>query len=147
MHIEKMIRKIVDDGSRQEMEELSDMLQEVIHIIKKYDESCYKEYVMKLYKMAYGNELTEDVAIDIVENMKPYGMRWNIDETERIKNERGLHDIHPVDFFIVMNQGYNDYKNLFGDNVETYVRYTDAFINDEDARKDKVLQYFMIIPR
>lgn len=147
MEIESYIRKIVDDGSREEMEELSDILNEVINLIKKYDEDCYKEYKMKLYKMAYGNELTEKTAMDIVKNMQPYGMHWNIDETERMQRERGLNDISPADFFVVMNQAYNDFKNVFGDNIEMYIRYTDAFINDEDARKDKVIKYFMIIPK
>ena len=147
MHIEKFIRKIVDDGDRQEMEELSDILEEVVNIIKKYDEDCYREYCFKLYKMAYGDELTQDVAEEIVKNMKPYGMRWKINETEQMQRERGLNDIRPVDFFIVLNSAYNDYKNVFGDNLEMYIRYTDAFINDEDARKDKVLQYYINIQR
>lgn len=147
MEIEQYIRKIVDDGSREEMEELSDMLNEVINIIKKYDEDCYKEYVIKLYKMAYGDELIEKTAMDIVKNMQPYGMHWRIDDTERMQRERGLNDIRPVDFFIVMNQAYNDYKDVLGDNIEMYIRYTDAFINDEDARRDKVLTYFMTIPK
>ena len=38
MEIERYIRKIVDDGDRQEMEELSDILVEVVDIIKRYDE-------------------------------------------------------------------------------------------------------------
>lgn len=147
MKIQKYIEKIVNDGDRKEMEELSEILEEVIGIIKKYDEDCYKEYSTKLYKMAYGNELTEDIAMEIVDCMQPYGMNWSIDETERMQRDRGLNDIRPVDFFIVMNSAYNDFKNVLGDNTEMYIRYTDAFINDEDARKDKVFQYFMIIPK
>ena len=143
MHIEKFIRKIVDDGDRQEMEELSNILEEVVNIIKKYDEDCYREYILKLYKMAYGDELMQEVAEDIVKNMKPYGMRWNIGETEQMQRERGLNDIRPVDFFIVLNSAYNDYKNVFGDNLEMYIRWTDAFINDEDARRGKILQYYI----
>ena len=147
MIIEHYIRKIVSEGNEKEMEELSKILVEIIDIIKEYDEDCYNEYKIKLYKMAYGDELTEETAMEIAKNMKPYGMRWNIEETERLQRERGLNDIRPVDFFVVMNSAYNDYKNVFGDNIEMYIRYADAFINDEDARRDKVLQYFMIIPK
>ena len=147
MHMEKMIRKIVDDGDRQEMEELSDMLVEVIRIIKEYDEDCYNEYKLKLYKMAYGDELTEEMAEDIVRKMRPEGMRWSLNETIQIQRDYGLDNIKYADFFIVMNQGFNDFHNVFGDNLDMYIRYTEAFINDEDARPGKVLNYFMTIPK
>lgn len=147
MKIENLIEKIIDNGDIREMKELSQMLQEVINIVKKYDEDCYKEYLIKLYKMANGNNLTEESAMQIVKNMQPYGMHWDIQETERIQRERGLNDINPADFFAVMNSAYNDFQNLFGDNIEMYIRWSDAFINDEDAVRDKVLKYFLTIPK
>ena len=87
MHIERLIRKIVDDGDRREMEELSDILVEVINIVKKYDEDCYREYKMKIYKMAYGNQITQEIAEDIVREMKPSGQRWGINETEQMQRD------------------------------------------------------------
>lgn len=147
MHIQKMIKKIVDDGEQEKMEELSNILEEAVNVIKKYDEDCYKQYCLKLYKMAYGDELTEEMATELVKEMQPYGMRWNIQETEKMQRERGLNDISVPDFFYSVNQAYNDYRNVFGDNLEMYVRYADAFICDEDARRDKVLAYGILIPR
>ena len=147
MKIEHYIRKIVDDGDRREMEELSDILVDVIDIVKRYDEDCYNEYKMKLYKMAYGNQLTEDMAEDIVKKMKPVGERWSIDETEQMQRDYGINDIKPVDFYAIMNMAFNDFRNVFGDNLETYIRYTEAFINDEDAKQGKVLNYFLTIPK
>ena len=138
-----MIKKIVNDGDRREMEELSDILVDVINTIKKYDEDCYREYKMKLYKMAYGNEITEEVAEDIVKEMRPAGERWSIGETEQMQRDYGLDNINPISFFLVMNQGFNDYRNLFGDNLDMYIRYTEAFICDEDAKPYKVLNYFL----
>ena len=147
MKIERLIQRIVDDGDRKEMEELSDILTEVVNLIKKYDEDCYREYKMKLYKMAYGDHITEEMAIEIVNNMKPIGMRWNINETEQIQRDYGYDGIDPIDFFLVMNQAANDFRDVFGDNLETYIRYTKAFICDEDAIKDKVTTYFLVIPK
>ena len=147
MKIEHYIRKIVDDGDRREMEELSDILADVINIVKRYDEDCYNEYKMKLYKMAYGNQLTEDMAEDIVKKMKPVGERWSIDETEQMQRDYGINDIKPADFYAIMNMAFNDFRNVFGDNLETYIRYTEAFINDEDAKPGKVLNYFLTIPK
>ena len=145
MDIKKYIRKIVDEGNNDEMEKLSDILVEVTELIKKYDEDKYKEYKLCLYKMAYGDEMTEETAIECVKKMKPYGIRWQIDETEKMQRERNLNDLRVPDFFYAMNQGFNDFRNVLGDNIENYVRYADNFINDEDARKDKVLAYAFLM--
>ena len=147
MEIEHYIRKIVDEGNRREMEELSDMLVEVVDLIKKYDEDCYKEYVMRLYKMANGNELTREVAQEIVRKMQPTGERWSMQDIQQIQRNYGMEHIKPEDFYVVMNQGYNDFREIFGENIDHYVRYTEAFVNDEDAVADKVFLYFMTIPR
>ena len=147
MDIEKIIKKIVDDGNIEYMHELSDMLEDTLEIIQKYDEDCYKEYELDLYKMAYGSNLTRGMAEEIVRKMKPNAEKWNINETQQIQEQFGISNINPVDFYIVMNSAYNDYQNLFNDNVEMYVRYSEDFINDEDAKSDKVFLYFMNIPK
>ena len=41
-----------------------------------------------------------------------------------------------------MNSAYNDYRDLFNDNIEMYVRYSRDFILDEDAKNNKVFKYF-----
>lgn len=143
MKIERYIRKIVNDGDRQEMEELSDILVEVVDIIKKYDEDCYREYKMKLFKMAYGNEIPEEVAEDIVHKMRPEGQRWSINETEQMQRDYGLDNINPVSFFLTINMAFNDYRDVFGDNLDTYIRFSKAFICDEDAKPNKILNYFL----
>lgn len=142
MDIEDIIQRVVDNGRVEDMHKLSDILEDTLEIIKKYDDECYKEYEMELYKMAYGSVLNEKMAHEIVSKMKPYRMRWSIEETQDIQNQFGLDNIRPVDFFVVMNQAYNDYKDLFNENIEMYARYTNDFINDEDAKPDKVFLYF-----
>jgi len=77
--------------------------------------------------------------------MKPYGEKWTIKETENMQRQRGLNFREP-DFYVVINSAYNDYNDLFGDDIEKYVRFTNDFINDEDGKKDKVYLYFTIIP-
>lgn len=146
MKIEHYIRKIVDEGDQREMEKLSDILSEVIDLIKEYDKDTYREYKMELYKMAYGDRLTEDMAEDSVEHMRPYGKKWSINETEDMQNNYGINNIDPIEFFAVLNMSYNDYRDVFGDDLDMYIRFTQAFINDEDARPGKVLRYLMLIP-
>lgn len=146
MEIEHYIRKIVDEGDRMEMEKLSDILSEVIDLIKDYDEDKYREYQMELYKMAYGNRLTKDMAEYKVMHMRPFGEKWAIGPAEEMQNNYGLGDIDPMEFYAILNLAYNDFRDVFGDDLDMYIRYTQAFINDEDARPGKVLRYLMMIP-
>lgn len=143
MDIEEYIEKIVDNGKIEDMQELSDMLEDTMEIIKDYDKECYKDFEMKLYKMAYGNHLNKSMAQDIVNKMRPYGMRWNIEETESLQRQRGIEDIPKADFFVVINSAYNDYKDIFGEDLEGYIRFTIDFIKDEDAKEGKVFKYFV----
>jgi hypothetical protein len=46
-----------------------------------------------------------------------------------------------------MNSAYNDYNDLFKDNIEYYAKFSKDFIKDEDAKEDKVYYYFSMIPR
>ena len=146
MDIEEIIQRIIDNGNIEDMHTLSDILEDTMEKIKEYDEKCYKKYEMQLYKMAYGSTLSRSMAEEIVSQMKPYRKRWSIEETQRIQDEYGLNNIRPVDFFIVMNSAYNDYKDLFDENIEMYVRFANDFINDEDAKEDKIFIYYTEIP-
>lgn len=147
MDIEEYIKKIVENGRIEDMDRLSDMLEDTLEIIKEYDENCYKEYELELYKMAYGDNLNREMAKEIVEKMRPYGMRWAIEETTELQRQRGINDIPENDFFVVMNSAYNDYKDIFGEDVESYIRFTIDFIKDEDAKDGKVFFYFTEIAK
>lgn len=140
--IKDYIDKIVKNGNQEDMEYLSDILEELMYKLKKYDSDCFHHYKMKLYVMANGEVLNEELAKDIVHDMRPDGEHWNMNQTTQVKNQYGITDISDVDFYIVMNMAYNDYKSLFGEDVNLYVKYTKAFIHDEDAKTNKVFKYF-----
>ena len=142
MDIEEYIEKIVDNGKIEDMQELSEMLEDTMEIIKDYDEKCYKDLEMKLYKMAYGNHLNKSMAEEIVHKMRPFAERWSYKESEELQRQRGINDIDSVEFYVVLNSAYNDYKDLFGEDTESYIRFTIDFIKDEDAKDGKVFKYF-----
>ena len=121
------------------------MLEDTMEIIKDYDEKCYKDFEMKLYKMAYGNHLNKAMAEEIVNNMRPYAEHWSFEETRNLQRQRGINDIDEVEFYIVINSAYNDYKDLFNEDLERYIRFTIDFIKDEDAKQDKVFLYYTTI--
>ena len=146
MDIEEYIEKIVDNGKIEDMQTLSDMLEDTMEIIKDYDKECYKDFEMKLYKMAYGNHLNKTMAEEIVHKMRPYGEKFTFEETRNLQRQRGINDIDEVEFYIVINSAYNDYKDLFNEDLESYIRFTIDFIKDEDAKQDKVFIYYTEIP-
>lgn len=142
MHIKKYIREIVDDGSQQDMEKLADILEEVIEDMQEFDPQSYAKYEMCLYKMAYGEQLTEDLAQEIVNKMKPYGENFSLEQSREIQDRYSINNINDIDFYVVINSAFNDYRNLFGDDIEMYAMYTKDFIEDEDAKPKKVFRYF-----
>lgn len=70
--LDETIEKIIDNGNLDDMQTLSELLEATMEIIKDYDQECYKEFEMKLYKMAYGSRLNKSIAQDIVHKMRPY---------------------------------------------------------------------------
>lgn len=145
MDIEEIIEKIADNGRIEDMEKLSDMLEDTLEIIEKYDKECYDKNLMELYKMAYGNVLNREMAEEIVSKMRPYGKRWSIEETQRMQEQYGIDNIRTIDFFIVLNSAFNDYRDLFEDDIEKYIKFSIDFIQDEDAKPDKVFLYYTTI--
>lgn len=145
MDIEEIIERIVENGRIEDMNELSDMLEDTIEMIEQEYPEKYKEYEKKLYEMAFGCVLNKEMAEEIVSKMRPYGEKWSMKETSEIQRQHGLNFREP-DFYIVINSAYNDYNDIFRDDIEMYVRFANDFINDEDAKQDKVYLYYTIIP-
>ena len=92
--------------------------------------------------MAYGYKFTDEMAEKIVIDMKPYHLHWTKEQTTGVMRNAGL-NIDENDFFVVMNMAYNDYHELFGEDVDNYIRFSKMCIEDEDAKPHKVFNYFM----
>ena len=139
MEIEKYIRKIVNDGDRQEMEELSDILVEVVDIIKKYDEDCYRKYKMELYEMAYGKVLTDDIKREWVMKMRP-SPKWTEEQVMSLTDRYGI-EVPYMSAFVIINMLYSDMKSALGtgddeDSLNRYLKATTDWYYDEDAKVD-----------
>lgn len=81
---------------------------------------------------------------EIVERI---GEHWSLGETETVRSKYGYDDILPNEFNVVMNMAYSDYSDVFKDNLDMYVKFSRAFIKDEDAKDGKVYLYFTEIPK
>ena len=103
MDIEEYIEKIVDNGKIEDMETLSDLLEDTLEIIKDYDKECYKEMEMKLYTLAYGNHLNKSMAEEIVNNMRPFGEKFSLEQSREIQDRYNVNNIDLIEFYVVLN--------------------------------------------
>lgn len=142
MKIREYITKIGENKKIEDMQELGDMLAEIIYSMKESHYELYEKYKKRLYVMAYGYTLTNEMADKIVADMTPYHTHWSKEQTTEVMQNSGL-KFDENDFFVVMNMAYNDYYDLFGDDVESYVKFSSLFLSDPDQKPHKVFDYFM----
>ena len=151
MDIEEYIEKIVDNGKIEDMQELSDMLEDTMEIIKDYDKECYEDFEMKLYEMAYGKKLTDNMKREWVKKMRPMS-KWTEEEVKNIVSQYGF-EVPYMSAFVILNMLYSDMKSAFGDgndeeSLKRYLRGTSDWYFDEDAKVDgeeKLFNYKMYI--
>ena len=139
--IRKYIEKIGENGNIEDMNKLGDMLTDIIYDTKESHPEIYKKYKKKLMGMAYNYEIDEELAHEIVEDMKPLGEYWSMDT---IKSAIGDDKHRLVDMYVVMNSLANDYQNIISlEDAETYIKMAHAWLDDEDAKKHKLWKYFV----
>lgn len=143
----KLLNKIVEKGTKADMECLADLMITSMDHLKECDKELYEKLEMKMYEMAYGKVLTEDMARNIIMNMRPYGMKWTLEQTREVQRQMNMTSLNEIDFWVVMNSAYNDYNDIFDDNIDQYAKFSKDFINDEDAKEGKVFTYFIKIPK
>lgn len=147
MQIKNYLEKIIEKGDPKDMEELSVIFDKAIYKVKDCDPEWYDKKCMKLYTMAYGKVLNEEMAENIILKMEPYHMHWTLEQTRQVQAQNGLNNIRDIDFWIVMNSAYNDYHDLFEDNIDMYIKFAKNFIIDQDGKEDKVFLYYTTIPK
>lgn len=149
--IKEYIDVIVENGKREDMDKLSDMLQKILYKLKEYDYDDFNNYKMELYEMAYGKTLTKEIAEKWVNSMVP-SAKWNFETTSAVKKQSAITTIDDVSFYVVMNMLYSDMHNVLGDgntpeSVAKYVEATKDWLNDEDVEKDKLYNYWRYIAK
>jgi hypothetical protein len=128
------------------MNRLGDMLAEIICDFKNSHPDMYYKYKMELYELLNGQKLTEDKAGEWIRSMRPLGMHWTLEQTNEVHKEHKL-EVDKIDFWAMMNAMYNDYHDIFQDNVETYISLAKDFICDEDAEPNKTYIYWKNIAK
>lgn len=138
--MKEYLKRIVDNGKQEDMECLGNMMIEMLYHLKDCGHNVYMKYKNKIIGMAYDYKINEELAHDIVSDMKPLGELWSMDTIKSVVGEQ--HNL--PDIYVVMNSLANDYKDVIStDDVETYVKMTTAWLNDIDAKPNKIWKYFV----
>ena len=146
MKVKEYITTIVKNGKQEDMNKLSDMLEEVICKTKEHHPDIYEYYKTCLYEMAYGKKLNKTLAENWVKNMRPAGQHWTMEEAETKMKSKDVKS-SLADFYIAINMMYNDYYKLVKDNEELAIDLAVNWLEDEDAVKDKMYEYYKYIAK
>lgn len=77
------------------------------------------------------------------------GAHWTFDQAKNVMAQHNVSGVSPEEFWAVLNSVYSDYCKVakkFGvDRLEFYTEIAKAWLNDEDAEKDKAAMYFEYI--
>lgn len=80
-----------------------------------------------------------------------HGAHWTIDQVKQVMAQRKI-DCDPVEMWAAMNMIYSDYykaakKHGVGGNLDFYIDMAKAFLDDKDARKNKISAYYEYIAK
>lgn len=77
------------------------------------------------------------------------GPHWTMEQTKQLQAQKNI-SCDPIEFWAAMNMIYSDYykvakKHGIGSSIDFYADMAKAFIDDKDARPDKMSRYFAYI--
>ena len=139
--MKEYLQRIVNNGKKEDMECLGDILIDSLYEMKENDYEKFKKYKNKIKGMAYGYKVDKELAKEIVDDMKPLGEYWTMETIASVV----INNPHRIeDMYVVMNSLVNDYQNVVSpDEVETYIKMANAWIDDPDAHENKIWWYFV----
>lgn len=151
MEIEDIIQTIIDNGSIEDMHKLSDILEDSLEMLEKYDKECFEKYEMELYEMAYGQNLTDKTKIEWVKTMQP-SAKWRVEEAQEIYSKYGI-EMPFYSFFVIINMMFSDMNRVLGmgddqESINKYINATQDWYFDEDAtntQEAKLYNYWKYI--
>jgi hypothetical protein len=130
-------------------EDLEEMIESLMEDIESDCPDLAKKYKAELEEYIYCISMNQ--AHEIVHKMLPYGEKFSYDLVEQFlaNKEPGLEESDIIDYYLVMNMFYNDYKECFDkysnlNQKDIYYDFSRAFIHDKDAPKYKTEKYFLL---
>lgn len=139
----------MDYLSKVSREDLEEMIRVLISDLETDCPELVEKYKAEMDDYIYC--ISEDEAKELVHKMSPFGEKFTYDMIEQFLESKSieLDDEDIIEYYLVMNMFYNDYKNIFDkysnlNQKDIYYDFSKAFIEDIDAPKHKVEKYFMM---
>lgn len=141
MH-KKIICKMKERGSREDLMTLADVSEMSLDKFKEEEPEFYEYLESLLYETYYGKVISEEMAENWVSNMQPYHEYWSKEQTDNVMKQYAS-NVKPLDWFVVLNMMYNDYRDVLGiDEVDIYAKLAKGWLTDSDAKEDKLYCYY-----
>ena len=143
-----MHKKILEDAT---LEQLKCFIDYAIKEAKSYDDHLYEAMEMCLYKKVYGYHFCDWMLAKALQGMVnedgTHGGHWSVADTTSVAKQYGIKfvDFNEFDWNYVMNMIYSDYYGTVSDDVSSYVKLADKFINDKDAGVGKAFKYYVAV--
>lgn len=138
------IKHIIDSNDITKLKDLAYETIDILDCLEEIDENAYTKYELDVYEILNGKKISEEIALDWVENMKPYGMKWTMEETTRAMRDKNW-NLDPVDFFVVANMLFNDYNDIVLDDIDLVLNMTKDWLRDADAKDNKLYNYYKYV--
>ena len=105
--------------------------------LSKLDECDYECLCDKLYETIYGEVLSDEKAMKLVQNMKPFGEHWTMEEVNQALGGNWKLSTR----YYTLNMMYNDYHKLFQEDTNKYIELALAWLEDEDSDGGDIKTY------
>jgi len=124
------------------LETSAEKMRRWIPILEKYfdklSEDDYCDLYDEIHEEVYGEILSDEKAESLVQDMKPYGQHWTIEEANKMISTSKFKQATK---YYVLNMMYNDYHQLFGDDNTKYVSISELWLNDADSVDGDIKTY------
>lgn len=131
-------------------EQLKEFVKDSLSMIKETNHDLYEELEMHLYKEIYGCHFNEWMLDKATKNMinedGSKGPHWTIEQTTSVAKQYGITfvDFNEYDWNYAMNMHYSDMYRVIPNEVQSYVKYSKAWLEDKDV-KDKAFKYYYYV--
>ena len=125
--------------------EMEEIVCEALEEVRGRCPRLFWDTAYKLHCVAYAPHFDEHLAKKAVARMKNVdgtcGEHWTFEETNQLADQQGI--TQKADWYYVMNMLYSDYSEIYGSDINMYIRVAKAYMRDPDAPEGKVFDLWL----
>ena len=127
------------------IEEMEEIVCEALEEVLGRCTRLFWDTAYKLHYVAYGTHFDEHLAKKAVAGMKNVdgtcGEHWTYEQTRQLADQQVI--TQKADWYYVMNMLYSDYSEIYGSDINMYIRVAKAYMRDPDAPEGKVFDLWL----